>query len=107
MLEVRYQDYPLIGNYKGCCHIRPDVVLIYKKEDILSLPLYRSRAQRIILKSIKKNFQNAFGFSAEPVAYLRFFRRFRHGEYDCASLARFAFGAHRSAERTHNAFYDR
>jgi len=43
-LEAKYQDHPLLGNYKGCrdCHIRPDVVLIYKKEeDILVLTALR------------------------------------------------------------------
>ncbi|WP_428769500.1 type II toxin-antitoxin system YafQ family toxin [Treponema sp. HNW] len=34
-LEKKYHDHALVGNYKGCrdCHIRPDLVLIYKKED--------------------------------------------------------------------------
>lgn len=34
-LEKKYHDHALTGNYKGCrdCHIRPDLVLIYKKED--------------------------------------------------------------------------
>ena len=44
MLEAKYQYHPLLGNYKGCrdCHIRPDVVLIYKKEeDILVLTALR------------------------------------------------------------------
>ena len=43
-LEAKYQDHLLLGNYKGCrdCHIRPDVILIYKKdEDILVLTALR------------------------------------------------------------------
>lgn len=33
-LEKKYQDHPLLENYKGYrdCHIRPDIVLIYKKD---------------------------------------------------------------------------
>lgn len=31
-LPVKYRDHPLIGNWKGYmeCHIRPDVLLIYR-----------------------------------------------------------------------------
>ena len=31
-LEERYEDHPLIGNYKGYreCHIKPDWLLIYQ-----------------------------------------------------------------------------
>ncbi|MBV5278491.1 MAG: type II toxin-antitoxin system YafQ family toxin [Campylobacteraceae bacterium] len=31
-LEEKYKDHFLIGNYKGCreCHIKPDLLLIYK-----------------------------------------------------------------------------
>ncbi len=39
-LEAKYRDHALTGNYKGCreCHIRPDVLLIYRiSEDILLL----------------------------------------------------------------------
>ncbi|WP_342662174.1 type II toxin-antitoxin system YafQ family toxin [Treponema maltophilum] len=43
-LEKKYRDHALVGNYKGCrdCHIRPDLVLIYKKDnDILVLTALR------------------------------------------------------------------
>lgn len=39
-LEDKYKDHSLIGNYKDFreCHIKPDLLLIYKKkEDILLL----------------------------------------------------------------------
>lgn len=39
-LEDKYKDHSLIGNYKDLreCHIKPDLLLIYKKkEDILLL----------------------------------------------------------------------
>lgn len=42
VLEPKYKDHQLIGNYKNCreCHIRPDLLLIYRiKEDILELAL--------------------------------------------------------------------
>ncbi len=31
-LNKKYEDHPLIGNYKGCreCHIKPDWILIYQ-----------------------------------------------------------------------------
>jgi mRNA interferase YafQ len=40
-LEPKYQDHPLKGRYFGFreCHIRPDWLLIYKKEDIRNLSL--------------------------------------------------------------------
>ena len=43
-LEKKYKDHALSGSYKGCrdCHIRPDLVLIYKKDnDILVLTALR------------------------------------------------------------------
>ena len=32
ILEDKYRNHPLIGNYKGCfeCHLKPDLLLIYK-----------------------------------------------------------------------------
>lgn len=35
-LEERYRDHPLKGNYVGFreCHIKPDWLLIYKKENL-------------------------------------------------------------------------
>jgi len=34
-MAVRYKDHALKGNWKGYreCHIRPDVLLVYKKEE--------------------------------------------------------------------------
>ena len=35
MLEPKYKDHKLIGKYAGFreCHIKPDLLLIYKKEN--------------------------------------------------------------------------
>lgn len=44
VLEEKYHDHNLIGNYKGCreCHIEPDWLLVYEiSENILTLLLYR------------------------------------------------------------------
>ena len=44
VLEPKFRDHPLTGNYKGCreCHIEPDWLLIYKVyEDVLVLMLAR------------------------------------------------------------------
>jgi len=44
VLEERYKDHSLIGNYLGCreCHIKPDLLLIYRVDnDILELVLVR------------------------------------------------------------------
>lgn len=32
ILEQRYKNHQLIGNYNGCmeCHVKPDLLLIYK-----------------------------------------------------------------------------
>ena len=42
-LPEKYRDPPLIGNWKDCrdCHIRPDLILIYRKSDESSLELVR------------------------------------------------------------------
>jgi mRNA interferase YafQ len=42
-LPPRYSDHPLIGEWKDHrdCHIRPDLVLIYRKPDAESLELVR------------------------------------------------------------------
>lgn len=43
-LEEKYRDHKLIGNYLGCkeCHIKPDLLLIYRIENqILELSLIR------------------------------------------------------------------
>lgn len=42
VLEPKYKDHQLIGNYKNCreCHIKPDLLLIYRiNENILELAL--------------------------------------------------------------------
>lgn len=44
ILEGKYRDHELIGNYKGTrdCHIEPDWLLIYEiQNNILVLMLYR------------------------------------------------------------------
>ena len=35
-LPDKYHNHPLVGKFKGCfdCHIRPDVVLVYKIDDV-------------------------------------------------------------------------
>lgn len=42
-LPEKYRDHPLIGNLKDCrdCHIKPDLILIYRKSDESSLELVR------------------------------------------------------------------
>ncbi len=42
-LSVEYQDHQLTGNWKDHrdCHIKPDLVLIYRLPDIESLQLVR------------------------------------------------------------------
>lgn len=44
ILEERYKDHDLSGDYKGCreCHIEPDWLLVYEfVNDVLVLMLYR------------------------------------------------------------------
>ncbi len=44
VLEEKYRDHDLTGNYKGCreCHVEPDWLLIYEVvDDVLVLMLYR------------------------------------------------------------------
>ena len=44
VLEAKYKDHELSGNYKGLreCHVEPDWLLIYSiQNDILVLMLYR------------------------------------------------------------------
>lgn len=42
-LEVRYRDHPLTGEWNDHrdCHIKPDLVLIYRKADSDTLQLVR------------------------------------------------------------------
>ena len=39
ILETKYKDHKLIGKYAGFreCHIKPDLLLIYKKENKASI----------------------------------------------------------------------
>ena len=42
MLEQKYRDHALVGNFVGCreCHVKPDLLLVYKiTEDVLELAL--------------------------------------------------------------------
>jgi mRNA interferase YafQ len=44
ILDARYRDHDLSGNYKGTreCHIEPDWLLVYEiREEVLVLMLYR------------------------------------------------------------------
>jgi mRNA interferase YafQ len=43
VLPQRYVDHPLVGEWKDYrdCHIRPDLVLIYRKPDEATLELVR------------------------------------------------------------------
>jgi len=42
-LDPRHRDHALSGNWRGCrdCHIKPDLVLIYRKPDADTLELLR------------------------------------------------------------------
>ena len=42
-LPGSYRDHPLLGEWKGHrdCHIRPDLILIYRKPDEMHLDLVR------------------------------------------------------------------
>ena len=44
ILDIKYKDHPLKGNYQGCreCHITPDWLLIYEISD-KNLYLYLTR----------------------------------------------------------------
>lgn len=45
VLDLKYKDHKLIGNYKDCkeCHIKPDLLLIYRIDaNILELALVRT-----------------------------------------------------------------
>ena len=52
-LPEKYCDHPLHNNWEGCrdCHIRPDVVLVYRKtEDGLVLLLLRIGSHSEVFK---------------------------------------------------------
>ncbi len=42
-LELRYRDHALAGDWKDHrdCHIKPDLVLVYRKPDVETLQLVR------------------------------------------------------------------
>lgn len=48
-LEIKYNDHVLIGNWKGFrnCHIKPDLILVYRKqgEDTLELARLASHSE--------------------------------------------------------------
>jgi len=48
-LEQKYKNHSLVGNYNGCmeCHIKPDLLLIYKIE----LPINELQLVRIVSHS--------------------------------------------------------
>lgn len=53
ILEERYRDHDLTGNYKGCreCHIEPDWLLVYEiLDDVIVLLLYRLGSHSEIFK---------------------------------------------------------
>ena len=53
VLDEKYRDHSLIGNYKGTreCHIEPDFLLIYEKiDDILVLSLVRTGSHSDLFK---------------------------------------------------------
>ena len=57
-LDAKYRDHDLHGNYKGCreCHIRPDLLLVYKKGidgKLLILTLYRISSRTNIFDTKK------------------------------------------------------
>jgi mRNA interferase YafQ len=48
ILDIKFKDHDLIGNYKGFreCHIKPDFLLIYKRDNIaLSLARIGSHSE--------------------------------------------------------------
>ncbi|WP_300411122.1 type II toxin-antitoxin system YafQ family toxin [Lagierella sp.] len=53
ILDEKYRDHSLIGNYKGTreCHIEPDFLLIYEKfEEFLVLSLIRTGSHSDLFK---------------------------------------------------------
>ncbi len=53
LLEPKYRDHSLTGNYKGCreCHIEPDWLLIYEIiDDVLVLMLNRTGSHSQLFK---------------------------------------------------------
>lgn len=61
-LDIKYRDHALTGNYEGYreCHIRPDLLLVYKKSvnnELLILTVYRISSHTNIfdISKSKKN----------------------------------------------------
>jgi len=53
VLEPKFRDHDLTGNYKGCreCHVEPDWLLIYEfMGDVLVLVLYRIGSHSALFK---------------------------------------------------------
>jgi len=42
-LDAHYRDHALTGNWCGCrdCHLKPDLILIYRKQNMETLELLR------------------------------------------------------------------
>lgn len=53
VLEPKFRDHDLTGNYKGCreCHVEPDWLLIYEvMGDVVVLVLYRIGSHSALFK---------------------------------------------------------
>jgi len=53
VLDVKYRDHELSGNYKGTreCHIEPDWLLVYEiRDEVLVLMLYRLGTHAALFK---------------------------------------------------------
>ena len=53
VLEAKYKDHELSGNYKGTreCHVEPDWLLVYSiQDDLLVLMLYRIASHSELFK---------------------------------------------------------
>lgn len=55
-LDIKYKDHPLTGNWRGYreCHVKPDLLLVYRKEGDEQLRLARLNSHSNIF-SIKKS----------------------------------------------------
>lgn len=58
VLDARYRDHALTGNWQGYreCHIKPDLLLVYRKEgnDMLKLARLASHSNIFSLKKRQK-----------------------------------------------------
>jgi mRNA interferase YafQ len=54
ILDEKYKDHKLVGNYLGCreCHIKPDLLLVYRiNNNILELALTRIGSHSSLFKN--------------------------------------------------------